>query len=192
LLGTVALEAGLAALGLGLGVVFGVAPLETLSLEPRAFALGALATLPMLAAFVVLERSEAAFLRAIRVRLEHAVVALFARASLKELALVCAAAGIGEEVLFRGFLQRALGAWMGEWPGLLAASVLFGAVHPVTPGYVVIASAIGIYLGGLWLATGNLLVPILAHGLYDFVALLLLRSSLGRNPQARALDRSQS
>ena len=83
-------------------------------------------------------------------------------------------AGVGEEVLFRGFLQGALGQWLGTGPGLVLASVVFGAAHPVTPAYVLIASVIGVYLGGLWLVSGNLLVPMLAHGLYDFVALLML------------------
>jgi membrane protease YdiL (CAAX protease family) len=32
----------------------------------------------------------------------------------------------------------------------------------------------GAYLGGLWEASGNLLVPIVAHALYDFAVLRLL------------------
>jgi membrane protease YdiL (CAAX protease family) len=38
--------------------------------------------------------------------------------------------------------------------------------------YLVLAGLIGLYLGGIWLATGNLLVPIIAHAMYDFVALV--------------------
>ena len=30
----------------------------------------------------------------------------------------------------------------------------------------------GLYLGALWLVSGNLLAPILAHACYDFLALL--------------------
>ena len=36
------------------------------------------------------------------------------------------------------------------------------------------AAVVGIYLGLLWLATGNLLVPIVTHGVYDFAALVWL------------------
>ena len=32
----------------------------------------------------------------------------------------------------------------------------------------------GLLLGGLWIATGNLLVPIVAHAVYDFLALVWL------------------
>lgn len=34
-----------------------------------------------------------------------------------------------EEVFFRGILQQRLVQWWGAWPGLLAASALFGFVH---------------------------------------------------------------
>jgi hypothetical protein len=40
--------------------------------------------------------------------------------------------------------------------------------------YAVIAALIGAYLGAIMLLTQNVLTPIVAHGLYDFVALLYL------------------
>ena len=57
---------------------------------------------------------------------------------------------------------------------LLLASLLFGLAHAITRTYVVLATVFGIYLGWLWTASGNLLVPIVAHALYDFVALSAL------------------
>ena len=57
---------------------------------------------------------------------------------------------------------------------LSVASVLFGLGHLITPVYAVLAAVIGFYLGALFLATDNLLIAIVAHGLYDFVALLYL------------------
>ena len=51
---------------------------------------------------------------------------------------------------------------------------MFGLLHPITRAYAVIAALLGAYLGGLWLAGGNLLTPIVAHALYDFVALVYL------------------
>jgi len=56
----------------------------------------------------------------------------------------------------------------------LIASVLFGLFHPITPTYAALAAAIGLYLGWLWLACGNLLTPIVTHALYDFLALAYL------------------
>jgi uncharacterized protein len=44
--------------------------------------------------------------------------------------------------------------------------------HWITRTYALLAALVGLYLGGLWLWTGNLLVPIVAHALYDFVALI--------------------
>jgi hypothetical protein len=47
-------------------------------------------------------------------------------------------------------------------------------LHAVTVTYAVLATAVGAYLGWLALTTGNLLVPMIAHGLYDFVASVYL------------------
>ena len=44
----------------------------------------------------------------------------------------------------------------------------------ITPTYGVLAALIGVYLGWVWLASGNLLAPVVAHALYDFVALVVL------------------
>jgi membrane protease YdiL (CAAX protease family) len=79
-------------------------------------------------------------------------------------------------MLFRGFLQAWLETMLGSLGGLLVASFLFGAAHPITAGYVVIATLMGGYLGWLWQASGNLLVPIVTHALYDLVVLRLLVS----------------
>ena len=103
---------------------------------------------------------------------------LFRNCRFLELAVIAALAGLGEEMLFRGLIQAAvaerIGGPCGVWLGLLMAAVLFGLLHPITPTYAVLAGSIGLYLGWLWLACGNLLAPIVAHGTYDFVALLYL------------------
>jgi len=110
---------------------------------------------------------------------------LFAECTWIELALIALAAGVGEEALFRGVLQPALGRWLGAGPALVVASVLFGLLHPITPVYAVLAGLIGIYLGGVWLASGNLLVVIIVHALYDFLALIYVLRGL---PAARGPD----
>jgi membrane protease YdiL (CAAX protease family) len=83
------------------------------------------------------------------------------------IALISAAAGIGEEVLFRGVLQDLL--------GLVATSLVFGLLHALTPTYFALATALGAYLGWLQAYTGNLLAPIIVHALYDLVALGLIK-----------------
>jgi membrane protease YdiL (CAAX protease family) len=91
-----------------------------------------------------------------------------------DLALVSISAGVGEELLFRGFLQAAIADWTNPWIALAIASLLFGLAHFITPMYAVLATLLGAYLGGLWLACDNLLAPIVTHALYDFLALVYL------------------
>ncbi len=110
--------------------------------------------------------------------LNQTLLPLFRRCRLAELAMIAALAGLGEEMLFRGVVQAAImdriAGPRGTWIGLLAAAVLFGLLHPLTLLYAFLAGSIGLYLGWLWLASGNLLVPIIAHALYDFLALWYL------------------
>jgi len=44
----------------------------------------------------------------------------------------------------------------------------------LTPTYAILATLIGVYFGGLVLWTENLLPAIIAHGVYDFAALVYL------------------
>ena len=84
------------------------------------------------------------------------------------------AAGVGEEMLFRGVVQAVLDRWWGPWAALPVASLFFGLLHALTPTYAVLATLAGLYLGGVWLLTGNLLVVIVAHAFYDLIALVYL------------------
>jgi len=84
-----------------------------------------------------------------------------------------AAAGLGEEMLFRGVLQFELGARTGsEILAVAITSIVFGALHAVTPLYAGLAALASVYFGWLYLATGNLVVPIITHAFYDWAALL--------------------
>jgi membrane protease YdiL (CAAX protease family) len=86
------------------------------------------------------------------------------------LVLLAVASGMGEEVLFRGWLQAEV--------GLVGASLLFGAVHvwgrDAWP-YGLYAAAMGAGLGGLLIVTGSLWAPIFAHGLNNLLGFLALR-----------------
>ena len=71
--------------------------------------------------------------------------------------------GMSEELLFRGVMLPAVGL---NITGLVATSLLFGVLHLSGPEqwpYVVWASVVGLLLGFSAMATGNLLVPIVAH-----------------------------
>jgi membrane protease YdiL (CAAX protease family) len=169
-----AFEGGLAGLALLLGWLFGQPPLADCRWSPAALGAGVVATLPMLGLFAAVTRWPVGPLGRIRRILDEFIIPLFSGCSLPQLALLSAVAGLGEEMLFRGVLQPVLGRWLGQAGGLLAASLLFGLLHPITLTYIVLAAALGLYLGWLALATGNLLVPIVAHALYDFLVLVYL------------------
>ena len=83
------------------------------------------------------------------------------------------AAGVIEEVLFRGLLFRILSKAVGTWGALLLTSALFGAAHLGNPGAtlgsaVAIAVEAGVLLGAAYVATGGLGVPIGVHIGWNF------------------------
>ncbi|NNG15202.1 MAG: CPBP family intramembrane metalloprotease [Gemmatimonadales bacterium] len=167
-------EGGLVLLALALGWLLGETAFGTVEVGWRPLLWGALATLPPLIALRWLLRTENVHLAGLVRTVEELIGPLFAGASSGTLLLLSLVAGIGEESLFRGVLQSALAGPLGPWPALLLVSALFGLVHFVTATYAVLAGLIGLYLGWLFLRTGNLLVPIVVHAIYDFVALSLL------------------
>jgi len=83
-----------------------------------------------------------------------------------------AAAGWGEEMLFRGVLQSELSDNIGELLALGSSAIIFGALHAVTPLYALIAGIASLYFGELFIQYHNLAVPIVCHGLYDVGALM--------------------
>jgi membrane protease YdiL (CAAX protease family) len=178
LLGGVGFEGGLGGLAWLLGWLLGQDPLGRGRWDAAAFGLGGLACLPMLAAFLLAHRSGYAPFVRIRRFLDDVVIPVLRGCSWAELALLSALAGLGEEMLFRGFLQDGVNRWWDTgtpWPGLLVASVSFGVLHPISKTYVLFAALVGLYLGLVYEATGgNLLVVAVAHAAYDFVLLAYL------------------
>jgi membrane protease YdiL (CAAX protease family) len=165
-----AIEGLLAALALGLGWLLDQPPGFRWSLTGAV--LGFLAAAPLLALFQRMLRSRGRWLHPVREFMEDTVRPVFQDWSLWQLALVSLLAGVGEEWLFRAVIQGWLSHKLGPLPGLGLASVLFGLAHLVNWTYSLLACVIGAYLGLLWLASGNLLVPITTHAVYDLAALI--------------------
>lgn len=109
----------------------------------------------------------------VRIRnvLDRVLLPIFGDSKLPDLLFISMVAGVGEEMLFRGVLQTSLDSLLGHPTGLFIAAFLFGIAHMLTPLYALIAGLAGFYLGLLYIWSGNLLVPIIVHGLYDFFAL---------------------
>ena len=91
---------------------------------------------------------------------------------IREVMVLAVCSGISEEIFFRGVLLHDV--------GLAASSVLFGLLHPLGIAYVLWATAAGAGFGLLYLATGSLVAPALAHGTYNLIALGYLRRRSGR------------
>jgi membrane protease YdiL (CAAX protease family) len=74
-------------------------------------------------------------------------------------------------------LQQGLLSWWDGMPvplGILIVAVIFGACHWITHLYFLLATITGIYLGWLYQYSGSLVEPVLAHALYDFIALVVI------------------
>jgi uncharacterized protein len=164
-------EGGLGAVALGLGWLVGWPPWQGWYWSVWDLVMGTSATLPLLLIFLLCVRWPVGPLAPIKAFAEEVIKPLFRPCTLLELAAIALVAGFGEEMLFRGVLQTLFSRWLDPWLALALASVLFGLVHLITPTYAVIATLMGAYLGWLYARSGNLLVPISTHTLYDFFAL---------------------
>jgi membrane protease YdiL (CAAX protease family) len=97
------------------------------------------------------------------------------------LVLIWTLAAFGEEFVYRGYLMNRVADLAGRsnmaWAvSLVVVSILFGIAHLYQgiSGVLTNISA-GLIYGALYLLTGrNLWAPIIAHGVYDTVALLLI------------------
>lgn len=177
-------EGGLAVVAVGLGWLLGKDPMATLHASWADAGWGLLATLPPLGLLALCLVVPLRPFRELSRVIDRYMLPLLARCSLVELAVIAALAGLGEEMLFRGIVQRGIADWAGAAGGLDgatatglglgASAVLFGLAHRLTNLYALLAGAIGLYLGWIWLWSGNLLVPIVVHATYDFLALVYL------------------
>ena len=70
--------------------------------------------------------------------------------------------GLCEEVAFRGYFQQVFQFKFGTHQGIFAAAGLFALMH-LDPWHLPALFAIGVFLGYLFLWTGSLWVPVIAH-----------------------------
>lgn len=93
------------------------------------------------------------------------------------------ASAVGEELFFRGLLTPAI--------GVVLSSLAFGALHQLrgTAGWVWAgwATLMGLVFGSLFLATGSLVGPIVAHAAINVANLRFLRDTEVDPPKPRRL-----
>jgi uncharacterized protein len=98
------------------------------------------------------------------------------------LAAIALASATGEELLFRGLLVPML--------GLVASAMVFGALHQIRGrarwGWLAWATVMGLLFGAMFLATGSLAGPIVAHAIINAANLRFLRDN-DPAPRPRAL-----
>lgn len=81
--------------------------------------------------------------------------------------------GVSEEIFFRGIVFRWVERFAGTWAGLVVSSALFGVAHLFNPAAtwtstVFIAVEAGLLLGGVYMLTRNLWLPIGLHAAWNF------------------------
>lgn len=172
-------EAGVGILAVGLGWLVGFAPLDLVRFDVADAGMGALASVPMIVVLLAGWRLSWKPIAGLREVVQSLIVPLFRGSSTLQLAFLSLAAGVGEELLFRGVIQAGLaeriGGPVGTYVALGASGLVFGLAHYVTRTYAILAGVVGVYLGTLMLySENNLLVPMTAHAVYDFVALVYL------------------
>jgi membrane protease YdiL (CAAX protease family) len=79
---------------------------------------------------------------------------------------------VAEEALLRGVLMDAVTSWAGDLAAVAVAAAAFALLHVPLYGWqaVPLDLAVGVWLGGLRLATGGIAAPATAHAVADLVA----------------------
>lgn len=82
--------------------------------------------------------------------------------------------GPGEELFWRGFLQRRFQVERGPFQGFLLATLLYTGVHIASGNVMLVLAAgvCGLFWGFLYLRTGSLLLNVISHTVWDMAIFL--------------------
>jgi membrane protease YdiL (CAAX protease family) len=167
-------ESGLIVVAFGICCLFDVKPVAYFTWSVADIGWGILLAIPMFGLFLLGWRFPFGPLRPMKQFLLEALGPPLAACRWYDLAAIAAVAGVSEELLFRGVLYPLTGRWV--------SGVLFGLAHFITPLYALLAGLAGLALGDLMERTNNLLAPMVAHGVYDFLAFVAVARSVRRQP----------
>jgi membrane protease YdiL (CAAX protease family) len=169
-------EASLTFVAVLLGWIADINPFAHLYYSETAIAMGVLGTVPLFFLFLLLEYSPQKSLVDIKDLLLKTLAPSLHQRHWSDLLTLAAIAGISEELLFRGVIQPWITASWGMTAGLWLSNIIFGLLHAITPMYALLVTLVGVYLS-LSMTIGdenNLLIPIIIHSLYDFLAFIAL------------------
>jgi uncharacterized protein len=93
---------------------------------------------------------------------------------IKNLIFISLFAGVGEELFFRGILQRIfIRITQNPWMGIVLTAAIFSGIHFQFYGFFP-RFLLGILLGAIYWYSGSLWTAILAHFLYDAAVIVFL------------------
>jgi len=84
--------------------------------------------------------------------------------------------GPGEELFWRGYLQRRFGTKFGKMAGFILATTLYTAVHIATGNFVLVLAALicGLFWGWLYMRFNSMIINVISHTVWDIGVFLLL------------------
>lgn len=84
--------------------------------------------------------------------------------------------GPGEELFWRGYLQRKFSNRYGRWTGLMIALILYTGVHIFTGNFMLIMAALicGLFWAWMYLKYESMLINVISHTVWDIVVFLIL------------------
>jgi hypothetical protein len=163
---------------LALGWITRTPPAASLAWSIRDLAIGLFGAAPLALLLHAFMRAKHSRIVAFREQQLEFFGQLGFRFTTSRIVLLALAAGVAEELLFRGFLQSWLATLVPLSLAIVLPNLLFGALHARTLGYALAAGVVGVWLGVLYALTDNLLAPIVAHAAYDAIALDVTRRAL--------------
>lgn len=90
------------------------------------------------------------------------------------MAIVAFAAAIGEEFLFRVFLQGWIASLASPWIGVLVAASAFALAHATSVVYLLTSFVLGIAIGAAYEWNSSIIMIVCWHFSYDLLALAVL------------------
>jgi membrane protease YdiL (CAAX protease family) len=102
------------------------------------------------------------------------LIPIFEGMSFWQITILSLMAGIGEELLFRGFLQQWLSGYYTCEIAIGIAAVVFGLLHFATFSYFLLTTVLGAVFGITYYLTGSLLLIMIWHGIYDLLVFWVL------------------
>lgn len=93
---------------------------------------------------------------------------------LMNLLFIAVFAGVGEELFFRGVLQRIfIKLFKNPWIGIIVTAIIFSAIHLQFYGFIP-RFILGVILGLIYWYSGSIWPAIIAHFVYDAFAVVLI------------------